>query len=996
MRSKKLGIFIAFLAIFLFILISVNALKFDCAVKPLAQCTSPWNVVFKLSGTTNAHAEIFSLNNYTSAFCCNWTGTRTCTTTVPENNTIVKLSSTGNAHGSVKRGAYTTNICYQDIECENMANCDGNYPIQAFSLSATTNAHFGDFASYSPTKICCKNPNEPSGRCVIDLGGTVCNANQYCSGTPLVASDTPNCCNGCCANLDSITCNGWVCGTRVNNCGQTVDCSGGLPNPWERSCTYNYGTCGVQGTESCSGGGWTGTCLPIEPDPGIMYCQTNGRVCGDNTCGGVCGTCGPPNTCNTGTGQCVCTVNETQTQTCTRVFGSGYQCGTTINNCNGAVNCGSCNATSSCIAGTCVNGATCSPGSCSGRECGIITNGTCSGSLNCGSCNATASCDNPSGICIQGVQPCTLTSASWSSSKVTRGTSVTLTLNGNNCNNGENVRFDIAEVDCLSNCKYSDKDAIDTLALSVNSVTGTFSNGHATATWVAEWVNDTGLFTGADPEYAFNATVTSLGIGLDDSGVLSVNKTDNIQPVARIVGPKDRQIYFKPNLLSFEHASTGTIDKIEWEFGGDVSIQGQSGTFTNYNLTGANIYDKINATYLTSGQKVVKLTASNIGGGIGRDQISILVIESPFVMAYISSPRPYEIVTTNNGEVFVDSDGPLGSYVVEGAGDITNASDYTVTCLAGSCPNRTEGEIQGTKLNIINWNTAPPLNTSSNLEFTWGFSGTTQTKNGRGTELEIVSFQKIFSYAGDNWVDLNIKYYEGTTKRAESGSRNEFVMTKSQTSCSEDGEWWIAPDNTRTSSLNDCKKGSSVCCPTGKVCDGSNNCVSSAAFLCSHLLNSGDCNNAPDWIAANSVREKYINPNLSIGDIIDTNIGGDPSCYSTLNAWWCEWESGACVAKENLSYSSCGSSGTPPSSGVCVFTENTNDNCDDGILTYSWTAIWQGNVSLPHPDCVDGGNSIECPAQIRLPFFNAYNFVIAILAIFAVYFLISRRHKKVL
>lgn len=88
--------------------------------------------------------------------------------------------------------------------------------------------------------------------------------------------------------------------------------------------------------------------------------------------------------------------------------------------------------------------------------------------------------------------------------------------------------------------------------------------------------------------------------------------------------------------------------------------------------------------------------------------------------------------------------------------------------------------------------------------------------------------------------------------------------------------------------------------------------------------------------------------------------------------------------------------------GRCVYTQESNDNCDDGKLTFSWIANWQwepgkGPEDDPeniHLQCQDGTKTSLCPAQIQLPFFNMYNFLATMLIIGLVYFVLGFRNKK--
>jgi len=44
--------------------------------------------------------------------------------------------------------------------------------------------------------------------------------------------------------------------------------------------------------------------------------------------------------------------------------------------------------------------------------------------------------------------------------------------------------------------------------------------------------------------------------------------------------------------------------------------------------------------------------------------------------------------------------------------------------------------------------------------------------------------------------------------------------------------------------------------------------------------------------------------------------------------------------------------------------------------------------------CLDGSNTIVCPAQIQLPFFTTYSLIITIVLIVLIYFLILKNSKK--
>jgi hypothetical protein len=98
--------------------------------------------------------------------------------------------------------------------------------------------------------------------------------------------------------------------------------------------------------------------------------------------------------------------------------------------------------------------------------------------------------------------------------------------------------------------------------------------------------------------------------------------------------------------------------------------------------------------------------------------------------------------------------------------------------------------------------------------------------------------------------------------------------------------------------------------------------------------------------------------------------------------------------------------------GICIYTQVTDDTCDDGgFLTFSWTTewIWDAGCDLPSGcqtqadnlalqaqcDNDDGlKDSLACPAQIPLPFFNIYSFVAALTIIALIYVILILKKEK--
>jgi len=119
--------------------------------------------VFKLSATTNAHAELSNQANYTYYACCS--GVTGLENSCSGNyDTVLKLYSSTNSH--VEKSTqlnYSNSVCLSLPEgttmvCDYASDCANLGPDYACvaSISGDTNAHVSNCTDYS-TKVCCAN-----------------------------------------------------------------------------------------------------------------------------------------------------------------------------------------------------------------------------------------------------------------------------------------------------------------------------------------------------------------------------------------------------------------------------------------------------------------------------------------------------------------------------------------------------------------------------------------------------------------------------------------------------------------------------------------------------------------------------------------------------------------------------------------------------------------------------------------------------------------------
>lgn len=104
-----------------------------------------------------------------------------------------------------------------------------------------------------------------------------------------------------------------------------------------------------------------------------------------------------------------------------------------------------------------------------------------------------------------------------------------------------------------------------------------------------------------------------------------------------------------------------------------------------------------------------------------------------------------------------------------------------------------------------------------------------------------------------------------------------------------------------------------------------------------------------------------------------------------------------CTPTCDLNMSGC--IGPATGTGTCLITQNTNDTCDDGFLTFNWTGVWQaisGTNPAEQAKCEAGGvgETMPCPAQIQLPFFGIYNVAGIVVVAIIIYIIISMRNSN--
>ncbi len=146
------------------LLLPLSSAKLSCSVSD--SCSGA--EIFRMSNTTNAHAELSNQSNYNYIVCCSDDKASVNGSCDGEGyvNTILRLSNITNAHAElITQENYQYDVCINTsiiYECEYKANscADTNYnysciaSVSSYETGRTTSLHVGNCSAYT-TKICC-------------------------------------------------------------------------------------------------------------------------------------------------------------------------------------------------------------------------------------------------------------------------------------------------------------------------------------------------------------------------------------------------------------------------------------------------------------------------------------------------------------------------------------------------------------------------------------------------------------------------------------------------------------------------------------------------------------------------------------------------------------------------------------------------------------------------------------------------------------------------
>lgn len=450
-------------------------------------------------------------------------------------------------------------------------------------------------------------------------------------------------------------------------------------------------------------------------------------------------------------------------------------------------------------------------------------------------------------------------------------------------------------------------------------------------------------------------------------------------PNSVIQAPKHRGIYYANTPVTFNASCISQVgpSQVEWTI---TPQNGQAFTRTE---------SVFNYTFTSPGQANVKLKCTDSQGRFDINENQILVVASPYTLAYINKPSFNEIVYR--------SPPALGPYfpneIAFSASDsfVVNSSACTLECLGGNCPNQTENSLMscesgGGPISI----TAQPIVSYSSLFFNWTFMDSdwtnewAQYETGNGIYSGLVQYDDMSNALNDKRANVKVTYTGSPSVSAE--FERSFTLGR----CLNNGNTYYASTTefySTTEKNGQCRGGdlqigtADDCCPTGLACI--NDTPILAQSYCRLPPGGGqpiiDCNDFKNSSACNG------NTNPSIPQ---ASYGGIPPACTELK---CQWSNTTNSCGLNITTyansSTTGACSTGPEAIVvssCSYTM-TVSACTNGFKTITYIST---------PGCQKPPVNVRCGSlSFELSFFGIRQFLIAMLLIGAIYLALNFRKE---
>src|SRR3989344_5703362 len=611
----------------------------------------------------------------------------------------------------------------------------------------------------------------------------------------------------------------------------------------------------------------------------------------------------------------------------------------------------------------------------------------------------TANNDGCSSTC-QNEPKCVFTSAAWSTTQATEGQTVGLNVQGNNCG-GQTVSFVIWEDDTTSG-----DDPVN-----INPSNVVFVSNGVVRSWTAEWQSD-GL--GNDPEYYFIAQSTTNS---------SINAQSGLLTVSRAIGPfcgdgsvnqaseqcdDGNTVNTDACTNSCNNARCGDgIVRTNVEQCDDSNTANNDGCSSICQIESAPSCQFTSAVWSTTTTTEGNVVSLNVqGNNCGGQAVSFVVWEDD-----TTGDDP---VQTNPVSVSFSGNTATGTWVAEWQSDgFGNDPEYYFDAQL-----TTDANIKA-RSNLLTVTQVPPPPPScgnnvvdeaseqcdggigcSDCSCSVGYDPTSpisvncQAEPPPQCQLTSAAWSRTQATEGQT-VNLNV---QGNNCDAQSVS---FVVWEDDTTSTDDAV-----------NVNPVSVAFSGNTATGNwAAEWQDDGILGNDPEYYFLASVSGAGNSP--LSSGTLDNQLLHVNQSTvifqcsdiatcGNYIDSGSCNDDVCNVAENSVPsgvdCDYPNVDCSCAWNTTTNNCDANVSGPV-GMCVYTQQTTDDCSDGFLTFSWTTRWtwfSGKTAADDPEglhlrCVSGSRIAECPAQIALPFFSFYNLIVAVIVIGLIYWVLAMK-----
>ena len=483
---------------------------------------------------------------------------------------------------------------------------------------------------------------------------------------------------------------------------------------------------------------------------------------------------------------------------------------------------------------------------------------------------------------------------------------------------------------------------------------------HTESLGISDWQTELGTFF-------FNVKVENLA---NQSNELEVGSANDSAPVAIIASPPNHYNASVNQTISFTHASYDEDDmlRVKWDFG-----DGTSFVVENYSLALTPGLGNTLHNYSSAGTYTVKLNVSEMARNQSSvDSVNVKVIGSGIsVFPVISSP----------------ASGLSSSNVIR----FNASASYILNCSASSVPAADFAFATNNNEFNCSYILRPNNRTTKGFDVIANWNIGSLVVSGNWSNMSAVDFTKYFIQSGTYNVKLNLTYKPSLGRNISETVYSSFSVGSGwRCDAYETSAFWNKTDQI-FNAVNNCTLYASEsfrsCCPTivNNVCNTTSKKCEGTASFCDDLTAFGrnTCEAASDRIILNSVSSDVV-----CGETIYYTNASGASCTNVTRCS-CSWQSNddECGVKISTD-SDCEGGIIIPGGDSCFYNTVREDRCNDtGVIILHWNPV------TPRASCRASSREIPCVSNTRLPVFDKFNFIFAVLGLVIIYAVFSRKFK---